>query len=357
VEAIRMIHLPQPPLRPATRTGRPVCLFIATLLSLAVAASSLRAAGVEFLGHAGPGKGKRIVLVAGDDEYHSEEMLPQLAKILAERQGFDCTVLFAINPTDGTIDPHQRRNIPGLEALEKADLLILFVRFRDLPDDQMKNVVDYLDSGRPVIGIRTATHAFAIEAGQTYARYSWNSKIEGWDGGFGRKVLGETWVAHHGDHGKQSTRAVIVPGEDKNPILRGIGDREIWVPTDVYAVRLPLPATCQPLLLGLVLSGIEASAPSVPGKPNDPMLPVAWTNAYTGTLGKTSRVFTTTMGSADDFLNDAFRRLLVNASFWALGLEAKIPAKADVGIIGTYQPRSFLDEDYTKGVHPPDLAK
>ncbi len=197
-----MINFPErlPPLSPAT--PRSICLFAAALLFLAAAAPSFGAAGVEFKGHAGPGKGKRIVLIAADDEYHSEEMLPQLAKILADRQGFDCTVLFSIDPSDGAIDPHQRRNIPGLEALEKADLLILFARFRGLPDDQMKRIVDYVESGRPVIGIRTATHAFAIDAGQTYARYSWNSKIEGWEGGFGRKVLGETWVAHHGDHGK-----------------------------------------------------------------------------------------------------------------------------------------------------------
>jgi len=316
-----------------------------------------RAAELGFRGSAGPGKGKRIVLVAGDDEYHSEEMLPQLAKILAGRQGFNCTVLFATDPSDGTIDPHQRRNIPGLDALEKADLLILFTRFRDLPDDQMEKIVDYVESGRPVIGIRTATHAFANQTSQTYARYSWNSKIEGWEGGFGRKVLGETWVAHHGDHGKQSTRAVIVPGDETNPILRGIGDRGIWVPTDVYEVRLPLPATCRPLLLGEVLSGMRANDPPVAGKPNDPMLPVAWTNAYTGSRGKTSRVFTTTMGSADDFLSEPLRRLLVNASFWAVGLEGKIPPRADVRIVGTYNPRSFLDEDYTKGIHPADLAK
>ncbi len=352
-----MISLLLPFLPSAPRTTQGAWAFAATMLFFAASAPSLRAAGVEFQSHAGPGKGKRIVLIAADDEYHSEEMLPQLARILAARQGFDCTVLFSVDPSDGAIDPHQRRNIPGLEVLEKADLLILFTRFRDLPDSQMKMIVDYAESGRPIIGIRTATHAFAIEANQTYARYSWNSKIEGWDGGFGRKILGETWVAHHGDHGKQSTRAVIVTGEEKNPILRGIGDREIWVPTDVYEVRLPLPATCHPLLLGQVLSGMQPGDPPTPGKPNDPMLPVAWTNAYTGSLGKTSRVFTTTMGAADDFLNEAFRRLLVNAAFWAVGLEAKIPAKADVRIVGTYHPRSFLDEDYTKGVHPSDLAK
>jgi hypothetical protein len=224
------------------------------------------AAGVEFAGSAGPGHGKRIVLIAGDDEYHSEEMLPQLAKILAYRQGFDCLVLFSTNPRDGTIDPHERKNIPDLKALRTADLLILFTRFRDLPDDQMKVFVDYVDSGRPIIGIRTATHAFEIEPGRTYHRYSWDSHVEGWDGGFGRKVLGETWIAHHAQHGKQSTRALIVAGQEQSPILRGIRSGEIWVPTDVYQIRLPQSATCIPLLVGQVVSGMQPDDPAAIAK-------------------------------------------------------------------------------------------
>ena len=122
-------------------------------------------------GQDGPGKGKHIVLVSGDEEYRSEETLPQLAKILARHHGFRCTVLFAIDPADGTINPNRNDNIPGLEALDSADLMVLFTRFRDLPDEQMKHIVDYVESGRPIIGLRTATHAFNIPAGRTYARY------------------------------------------------------------------------------------------------------------------------------------------------------------------------------------------
>jgi hypothetical protein len=314
-------------------------------------------AGLHFAGSAGPGHGKHVVLMAGDDEYHSEEMLPQLAKILAYRQGFDCVVLFSIDPKDGTIDPHERQNIPGLEALQSADLLILFTRFRDLPDDQMKTFVEYVNSGRPIIGIRTATHAFEIKPGATYDRYSWDSHIPGWDGGFGRRVLGETWIAHHAQHGKQSTRALIVSGQEQNPILRGIKSGEIWVPTDVYQVRLPQPPTCSPLLLGEVLSGPHPDDPPVSGKLNDPMIPVAWTNRYTGTQGKTARVFVTTMGSAGDFENAGLRRLLVNAVYWATGMETQIREATDVDLLGVYHPRSFLDTEYTKGVHPADLSK
>src|SRR5207302_5359925 len=143
-------------------------------------------------GSSGPGNGKHVVLISGDEEYRSEEALPQLAKILARRHGFTCTVLFAINPKDGTIDPNRKDNIPGLEALDKADLMVLFTRFRDLPDAQMKHVVDYVESGRPVIALRTATHAFALKS-KTYAKYDWQDKTT--DGGFGRWALGETWIS------------------------------------------------------------------------------------------------------------------------------------------------------------------
>src|SRR5215469_5242556 len=137
--------------------------------------SALHAADpwVVYEGGDGPGKGKHIVLVSGDEEYRSEEALPQLAKILARRHGFKCTVLFAIDPKDGTINPNVS-NIPGLEALKTADLMVIFTRFRDLPDEQMKHIVDYVESGRPVVGMRTATHAFDIKPGKTYSRWSYN---------------------------------------------------------------------------------------------------------------------------------------------------------------------------------------
>src|SRR5437867_9058370 len=126
---------------------------------------------VVYDGFDGPGKGKHIVLVSGDEEYRSEETLPQLGKILAKHHGFKCTVLFAIDPKDGTINPNVS-NIPGLEALKTADLLVIFTRFRDLPDEQMKHIVEYVESGKPIIGLRTATHAFSIKGGKTYAKYS-----------------------------------------------------------------------------------------------------------------------------------------------------------------------------------------
>jgi hypothetical protein len=305
-----------------------------------------------FEGGAGPGKGKNVVLVSGDQEYRSEEALPQLAQILAKRHGFRCTVLFAIDPKDGTVNPDVPNNIPGLEALDSADLMILFTRFRDLPDDQMRHLVEYVESGRPVIGMRTATHAFEIKGSKTYARWTWNSRD--WPGGFGRQVLGETWVNHWGNHKHESTRGIIAPGQEKNPILRGIKNGDIWGPTDVYEVHLR--DGCTPLVLGAVLQGMNPTDRPVTGKKNDPMMPVAWTTGFTGTAGKTSRVFATTMGAATDLESEGLRRLLVNASYWAVGLEDRIPPKSNVDLVGAYRPTPYGFGGFVKGRRPADFA-
>jgi hypothetical protein len=336
-----------------------------TLLAVLLAALLLadgpaaHAAGGETLvirGGAGPGAGRQVVLVSGDQEYRSEEGLPQLAKILAKYHGFNCTVLFAIDPADGTINVDNENNIPGLEALEHADLMIIATRHRNLPDEQMKYVVDYVASGRPIIGLRTATHSFKIPEGRKYA-YMGNDQAGGeWDGGFGRRVLGEHWINHHGKHGKQSTRGIIAPGQADNPILRGIKDGDIWGPTDVYAVRLPLPADCKTLVLGQVLEGMHADDKPVVGGPNDPMMPVAWSRIRTAENGKPARSFTTTMGSSTDLESEGLRRLVVNATYWAVGIEDQIPAKAVVDLVGTYKTLPFAFGGSRKGVKPADLA-
>jgi type 1 glutamine amidotransferase len=323
-------------------------------LSLVLAAPA-QAAGVEFKGKTGPGQGKRVVLVSGDEEYRSEETLVQLAKILAEHHGFDCKVLFAIDKNDGTINPNQTDNIPGLEALRDADLMILFTRFRNLPDEQMRHVVEYVEAGKPIIGLRTATHAFNPAPESKYADYGWTSKK--WDGGFGRQVLGETWINHHGKHGRESTRGIAAPGQQSHPILRGIQDGDIWGPTDVYGVRLPLPGDSLPLVLGQVLVGMKPNDAPLEGEKNNPMMPIAWTKTYESASGKKGRVFTTTMGASQDFASEGLRRLLVNATYWALGLEDQIPEKSNVEIVGDYLPSPFRHNGFKKGVKPEDLAE
>ena len=139
-------------------------------LALLIYATAVNAADpwVVFPGGDGPGKGKHIV--------------PMLGKLLSVRHGFKCTVLFSINPQDGTIDPVNQKNIPGLENLQTADLMIIATRFRELPDEQMQHVDRYVHSGKPIIGLRTATHAFKFEANST-SRYKHHFRTE-WPGGF-----------------------------------------------------------------------------------------------------------------------------------------------------------------------------
>jgi hypothetical protein len=327
--------------------------FIAVLSALALfsstSASAATESGVVLQGKDGPLAGKHIVLIAGDDEYRSEELIPQLARILAARHGCQCTVLFAVDPRTGFIDP-SAQNIPGLEALEKADLMVIFTRFRELPDEQMKHIIDYVESGRPIIGLRTATHAFryshVAKGYSPYAKYSFDSRT--WPGGFGRQVLGETWIDHYGLHNRESTRATAAPGRESDPILRGVG--EIWGPSDVYAIT-KLTGDSRPLLLGQPLKGMKPTDP--PNTKKRP-LPVAWTKTYTGTQGKTARVVTTTMGHCGDLQSENFRRLLVNACYWCLGLEDKIPAKADVEFVGKYEPSRIHNGGAKKNIRPAD---
>jgi hypothetical protein len=338
--------------------ARKLTLILRDRLTFVALAAALLTEGVAradqpwvvYEGHDGPGKGKKIVFVTGDEEYRSEEGLPQLAKILAVRHGFHCTVLFAVDPKDGTINPNQSDNIPGLEALDSADLMVILTRFRDLPDDQMQHIVRYVESGKPIVALRTSTHAFALQKHKTFARYDWQSKE--WDGGFGRHVLGETWINHHGHHGKQSTLGLIAPDMKEHPILRGIHDGDIWGPTDVYATRLPMPTSCRTLVLGEVLSGMHATDPPVRGKQNDPMMPIAWINSFSSPSGKQARIFTTTMGASMDLENDGLRRLIVNACYWGLGMDDQIAPKSNVDLVGPYRPTPFGFNKYTKGIKP-----
>src|SRR5947208_715280 len=306
----------------------------AWIIMIAGLAAGIRASAKDWVvyeGKEGPGRGKHILFITGDEEYRSEEGMPMLAKVLAVRHGFKCTVLFPINPADGTIDPNNQTNIVGLDALKTADLVVMQLRFRELPDNQMQYFVDYLNSGKPILAIRTSTHAFQYTRNKQspYAKFHWQSKE--WPGGFGQQVLGDTWVSHHGNHGKESTRGVINEQFKAHPILRGIED--IWGPTDVYGIA-HLPRDAQVLVYGQVLEGMKPTDKPIDGPKNNPMMPVAWTKTYTGAAGKTAKIFTTTMGASQDLLAEGTRRMIVNAGYWCLGMEEKIPAKNNVDIVG-----------------------
>lgn len=310
---------------------------------------------LTYVGSEGPGRGKHVVCIAGDEEYRSEEALPMLARILAFHHGFRCTVLFSVDPETGTIDPGNQTNIPGMSALDTADLAIVFLRFRELDDASMKHFVDYVERGRPILGIRTATHAFDYRRNpdSPYARYTHRHAT--WKGGFGRQILGETWVNHHGGHGRQGTRGIVNTPFSSHPILRGV--RDVFGPTDVYTVR-NLPDDARVLLWGQVTQSLDPKSEALAGPKNDPMMPLAWVRemAVPNREGVTRRVFTTTFGASVDWVGEDARRLFVNAAYWCLGMDEAITSTSNVDIVGTYDPHAFGFGKHVPHVHPRDLA-
>lgn len=283
---------------------------------------------ITITGHDGPGQGKHIVFISGDEEYRSEEALPMLAEVMATHHGFTGTVLFAIDPATGLVDPNVQTNIPGMHLVDTADMVVLFVRFRELPDTDMAHFVNYVMAGKPLLALRTSTHAFRYtrNLASSYAKFSCRNP----DGGFGRQVLGETWVAHHGKHGHESARGVP---RARHPIVQGVGT--IWGPTDVYEVHPP--ADVQVLVDGHVVANME---PDGPAKPDTPTMPVAWIRQPSAERG-TGRIFCTTMGASTDFLDRSLRRLLVNGMYWCMGLEDKIDPDRSVDPVGSYRPTHF----------------
>lgn len=296
-----------------------------------------------------PGRGRRIVLVAGDEEYRSEEAMPMLARTL-NALGFETIVLFSQNQETGMIDPDESSHIPGLHLIDDADLLILQLRFRHLSDTDMKHIVEYVGSGKPLTGIRTATHAFSYpaESDSAYADWSWN-----YAGGFGRRVLGETWVAHHGGHGREATRGIIEEANASHPVLRGVDD--VFGPTDVYAVNA-LPDDAVVLLRGAILSGMSPTDSPVDDARNNPMQPIAWVRERPMPTGTTQRILVTTMGASQDWSSEDLRRLLANAALWQLGEEDAIPPQGlNAPIIGDWSPSPYGFGGGRRGVRPADV--
>lgn len=323
------------------------------ILGLLLTLTGLSSAQVLFTPPAdGPKHGKRVALLAGDEEYRSEEGLPMLAKILSQRHGFHASVVLPIDPATGDIDPNNQRNLPGLEnALKEADVVIMLWRFRDPGEAGLKAFEKYYLSGKPIIALRTSTHAFDIkDKNSPFAKWSWNSSAP-WPGGFGQQVLGDTWINHHGNHGSESTRGIIEESSKNDPLLRGVKD--VWGPSDVYGIA-HLPQEAKILLRGQVVAGMNPTDPPVEGAKNEPMQPLAWTLEHKNEAGTTNQILTTTMGAATDLESEGLRRLLINAVYSFTGLE--VPAEADVRPVGEFKPSGFSFNGFKKGVKPADLG-
>ncbi len=324
-----------------------------SLAASAVIFLSLQAMGgaeqdwIEYPPAAGQGKGKHVVLIAGDEEYRSEECLPMLGRILSQRHGFKCTVLFSVSE-DGVIDPNAGSSLSNPVALDSADAIVMLIRFRKWPDETMAKFDAAMKRGIPVVALRTSTHAFQLPGGSAFQAYN----------RFGEDVLGEKWVSHWGKHKEEATRGIAEPAHATHPILRGVAD--VFGDSDVYEAAPPADASI--LMRGQVLKGMKPGDPPADHTKkrsdgggqavNDPMMPIAWTREIKMSSGATRKIFTNTMGAATDFANEGLRRMVVNAVFWGLGME--VPAKADVTPVGDYRPGMYGFNTFRKGVKPSD---
>ena len=300
---------------------------------------------VQYPAADGPGGGKHVVLIAGDEEYRSEDCLPMLGKVLSQRHGFKCTVLFSVSP-NGYIDPNNGTSLSNPQALDSADAIVMLIRFRKWPDETMKRFDAAMKRGVPVIGLRTSTHAFQLPDTSAFASYNT----------FGKDVLGEKWVSHWGKHKVEAGKGVIEPAHAADPILRGVTD--VFFDSDVYEAAPPPDAKI--LMRGQVLAGMKPTDPPASYTKNradggeqdinNPMMPVAWTRELKTADGKPHKIFTSTMGAATDLANEGLRRLMVNAVYWATGLDA--PAKAEVDTVGTYEPLMYGFNTFRKNIKP-----
>lgn len=228
-----------------------------------------------------------VVLMIGEDEYHTWETLPEFAERDLRPRGYRVTIV--------NQDAVDKNTFPGLvDALRTADLLVLSVRRRTPPTEQLDAVRAYLAAGKPLVGIRTACHAFALRPSDPPAGAAHSTWQE-----FDPEVLGGHYTNHHAEG--PPTTVTVAPGGGMHPILKGISVAGLVGAGSLYKVS-PLEKGATPLLMG-----------AIPGQPAEP---VAWTHLYGA---KQARVFYTSLGHPDDFKNAEFRRLLGNGVAWALG--------------------------------------
>ena len=176
----------------------------------------------------------KIVFLTGDEEYRSEESMPMLAKILQRDYAFDVSVGYSL-AEDGTIDPNATTSLTGTEELDDADLLVLFLRFRRPDEPSFQRILDYLKSGKPVVGFRTSTHAFRFTADSPHAGWGYQDDptfIHSFAGGeLTRELLGQKWITHHGhfsDGQIPLTKVTLDADANGHPILRGIDPFEAF---------------------------------------------------------------------------------------------------------------------------------
>lgn len=221
-----------------------------------------------------------VVLMIGEYEYRTEKTLPTFFQGDLEIKDLKVTIIEA--PPEGP----ERHQFTGLEdALDDANLLVLSVRRRAPTEAQLSAVRKYLASGRPLLGIRTASHAFDARGEQPAGHAEW---LE-----FDRQVLGASYTGHYGD---EPFQVELSTDAASHPVLRGV---EPWSSNKLYKSKL-VSDNAQELLTGTI---------------NGERQSVAWTHIYGE---RKARILYTSLGIESDFENPNFKRFMKNAVHWCL---------------------------------------
>jgi nicotinamidase-related amidase/type 1 glutamine amidotransferase len=241
---------------------------------------------------------RTVVFIVGENEYRTWETLPEFGRTELNRRGILTELTSASTATDDFRFTNQT-------AVARADLLVISTRRRAMSREMMQTIRAHLAAGKPLIGIRTASHAFAVR-GEAQKRVNADETLADWPG-FDPEVLGGNYRGHHGAGPLTTVR--LPEGVATHPILTGVDTGALASKSSLYQCGPLQPAT-HTLLLG-----------TIPGRPEEPL---AWTHSFGP--GQT-RVFYTSLGGPDDFQNPAFRRLLLNAMLWAM--KERIPPATD----------------------------
>lgn len=261
---------------------------------------------------------KQIAMIIGENEYHTWETLPEFARKELEWRGYQISYVLA-SPKDGAPD------FKDFEVIKDADLIVVSARRRTPPKAMMELLRAHVNAGKPVVGIRTASHAF--DATPTNADFaSWPT--------FDVDVLGGHYEGHYGNKPPAAphTTVEVISSNASHLVLTGVKSGPFRVTSHLYKNR-NLAATTVPLLRG-----------RVEGK--DSVEPVAWVNT-----AQDRRVFYTSLGNPEDFQLSAFRRLLLNGILWCLHEPLPPPTAEPVDYAGTWQamPVPGAWEDNSEG--------
>jgi len=243
-----------------------------------------------------------VAFITAESEYRSNQRLPELAHELLLTRDVNCE--FAIGKP--IMEGEGRHNIENLQILTDADLALFFIRRRALEPKKMAFIKDYINSGKPVMGIRTASHAFdakknvPLEGGSIVAATGEGSEFLAQWSEFDKEVLGGNYQGHYG-HLKEGTEVTIVPGMENHPLFKGVSPESFTSPNGLYKNRPLRSQNVQVLLLG-----------TIPGQPAEPVL---WINNR-----EKGNVIYTSLGHWDDWEIESFRQVIFNSIDYLLNL-------------------------------------